>query len=291
MRVLPLLAALVGCTASPGPVPWTGAQPRLADALPRVRGQAWSRAILHLHSPWSHDACDGDPLPGGQVNEPCLQDLREGLCTAGVDAAFLTDHPDHAAFQAYDQLTHPRPGDVARPGGSEVGCPTARSSPGCRACKASSCRSASMTTWGARPSSAAPSTTPTTPWAPCARWVPRSFLEQCQEEQVRRRAVVARGLRQLSGRGRTRVPGARGPGTQAPSAVHGRRTRRLDGQLPVGVLERDPRSVVSRARRAGRSGPGFDRPPWRSTGPGRRAGAWRPDRRRSGRCSPPPSMP
>ncbi|MEZ4240811.1 MAG: hypothetical protein R3F59_32580 [Myxococcota bacterium] len=114
------LAALTGChgedalpadsaTTEPAPreVPWTHTLP----PLEAPRGQQALRTIVHLHSPWSHDACDGDPLPDGVVNEPCLQDLRAGLCEAGIDVAFVTDHPAFAADQTWDALFHAREGD------------------------------------------------------------------------------------------------------------------------------------------------------------------------------------
>jgi hypothetical protein len=98
-------------TGPSGPQPWTRALPASAQSFPAVRGFATRRLIVHLHSPWSHDACDGNGFEEGVLNEPCLQDLRAGLCDAGVDLAFVTDHPAHAAYQPYDQLWHSRAGD------------------------------------------------------------------------------------------------------------------------------------------------------------------------------------
>ncbi len=69
------------------------------------------RTITHVHSPWSHDACDGNGWSKGEINEPCLQDLRAGLCVAGIDVAFFTDHPSEAAYQAFDELFLAREGD------------------------------------------------------------------------------------------------------------------------------------------------------------------------------------
>jgi len=86
----------------PHEVPWRPGLPPLAEGV---------RTITHLHSPWSHDACDGDGLIDGVVNEPCLASLRQGLCEAGIDVAFLTDHPANAAAQSFDDLFHPRTGD------------------------------------------------------------------------------------------------------------------------------------------------------------------------------------
>ncbi len=93
---------------APREVPWTRTLPPTGDG---PRGLFDRRAIVHLHSPWSHDACDGEGLVDGVVNEACLQDLRRGLCDARIDAAFLTDHPAYAAFQPYDDLFHHRDGD------------------------------------------------------------------------------------------------------------------------------------------------------------------------------------
>lgn len=110
-----MLWALLGCGSTPSPEvtltsPWT-ASPPLASSLEGARDRHWRRSIVHLHSPWSHDACDGDPLPGGVPDPACLDDLRRALCDVRVDVAFLTDHPAHAAEQSYDALTHAAPGD------------------------------------------------------------------------------------------------------------------------------------------------------------------------------------
>jgi hypothetical protein len=123
-----ILLAAWACTPDPkarpddsaptGPreVPWARELPP-AGAGPR--GLLEHRAIVHLHSPWSHDACDGDGLPDGVVNEPCLQDLRAGLCAGRIDVAFLTDHPAYAAFQSFDDLFHHREGDTWVDAGGE----------------------------------------------------------------------------------------------------------------------------------------------------------------------------
>lgn len=55
----------------------------------------WSpaRAILHVHSVFSHDACDKNPQDAAErPNEPCLKRFRAALCQSNVDAAFLTEH-------------------------------------------------------------------------------------------------------------------------------------------------------------------------------------------------------
>ena len=116
----PLLATLLACTsddaASPdgladdtstpatdGTRPWRRELPSLADEVAGPRDHVLQRAIVHLHSPWSHDACDGDPLDDqGNPRRDCLADLRLGLCQAGIDHAFLSDHPAHFAQATWD---------------------------------------------------------------------------------------------------------------------------------------------------------------------------------------------
>jgi hypothetical protein len=117
-----LLHAL-GCapTDSPPPDDTGPAEAPWSRELPDAReisvdgGFSVRRAITHLHSPWSHDACDGDPLPDGLPNAACLADLRAGLCATRVDAAFLSDHPAEAAFQPYADLFLAQPGDTPWP--------------------------------------------------------------------------------------------------------------------------------------------------------------------------------
>jgi hypothetical protein len=100
-------------TPPPREIAWTSGLPPLTDA---------QRVITHLHSPWSHDACDGEPLPDGAPDESCLDDLRDGLCATRVDVAYLTDHPAHAAAQPYDALFHPRDGDQRDGSASVITC-------------------------------------------------------------------------------------------------------------------------------------------------------------------------
>lgn len=104
MRLLPLLL-LAACTPVDAPpaddddatpfevIPWEKGQPELDVEVRELREL---RTITHLHSHWSHDACDGNPQPGGVPDEDCLQDLRDALCLTRIDVAFLSDHPTHA---------------------------------------------------------------------------------------------------------------------------------------------------------------------------------------------------
>lgn len=121
VNALLFAVSLIGCTtdtpdsdteADTTPPPtWNRLRPRLDDAIAPVRGVVPSRVITHLHSPWSHDACDSEGYVDGVIDTACLADLRRGLCEAGIDLAFMTDHPAHAAEQPYEELWHPQPGD------------------------------------------------------------------------------------------------------------------------------------------------------------------------------------
>ncbi|MDG1483075.1 MAG: hypothetical protein P8R54_26035 [Myxococcota bacterium] len=93
-------------------VPWSGSLVPTRDELPDVRGLSDRRGLIHLHSPYSHDACDGEPLIDGAPNAPCLADLRAGLCATAMDFAYVTDHPTHAAAQTYSDLLFIQGDDV-----------------------------------------------------------------------------------------------------------------------------------------------------------------------------------
>lgn len=69
------------------------------------RGLTPVRGIVHLHSPYSHDACDGEPRDAAGVpDEMCLQDLRAALCTTRMDFAALTDHDASMADEEFATL-------------------------------------------------------------------------------------------------------------------------------------------------------------------------------------------
>jgi hypothetical protein len=113
-----LLLAACGDTGSPAQPPaW---EKSLPDA--RVIGERWAargltaaRGIVHLHSPFSHDACDGMPRDKttNVPNEPCLQDLRAALCTTRIDFAALTDHDGSMADEEFTTLFSMRGTDQA----------------------------------------------------------------------------------------------------------------------------------------------------------------------------------
>jgi hypothetical protein len=57
------------------------------------RGLVDRRGLIHAHSYYSHDACDGAPRnENGNYDQTCFDDFRRGLCEVGHDFVFLTDH-------------------------------------------------------------------------------------------------------------------------------------------------------------------------------------------------------
>ena len=103
---------LIGCTddepldsATAEPVPWSRERAPLQET--RDDGTHLKRAIIHLHSPLSHDACDGHEMDAAT----CLADFRAGLCNAAIDVAFVTDHPSMASEHTYDELFNLQDGD------------------------------------------------------------------------------------------------------------------------------------------------------------------------------------
>lgn len=72
------------------PKTWAGKHPTLT---PEKRKQyPYVRGIVHIHSIYSHDACDSNPRLDGKKNLPCLQRLRTALCDNAIDVVFLTEH-------------------------------------------------------------------------------------------------------------------------------------------------------------------------------------------------------
>ena len=112
MRVWPIVL-VAACGSSPKPLPtWDKSLPD-SSAMGTWRGLVPARGIVHLHSPYSHDACDNMPRDAqGVPNEPCLQDLREALCADHIDFAALTDHDDTMADEDFATLFSMRDGDA-----------------------------------------------------------------------------------------------------------------------------------------------------------------------------------
>ena len=109
-------------STEPSTVPWSQGLEETSEALEEVRGYTPRRGIVHLHSPWSHDACDGLGYVDGEPNLECAADLREGLCTTRQDYAYLTDHPDYSTTQAYEDLLFLEDGDESLTSGARLHC-------------------------------------------------------------------------------------------------------------------------------------------------------------------------
>lgn len=109
-RGLALALLLAACGADgagpPDATPLPTWQPGLppASAMGVRRGLTPARGIIHLHSPYSHDACDGNPRPGGPPDETCLGHLRAGLCATRIDFAALSDHDGSMADEDFETL-------------------------------------------------------------------------------------------------------------------------------------------------------------------------------------------
>ncbi|MBK9032777.1 MAG: hypothetical protein IPL61_16160 [Myxococcales bacterium] len=124
VRTLPVLAlaALAACGGDDGTTPPpidAAAPPAWQPGLPAAatmgarRGLTPVRGIIHLHSPFSHDACDGNPRPGpgGEIDETCLAHLRAALCTLHIGYAALTDHDASMADEDFATLFSARGSD------------------------------------------------------------------------------------------------------------------------------------------------------------------------------------
>jgi hypothetical protein len=83
-----------------------------ADALGERRGRVVARSIVHLHSPLSHDACDGMGWADGALaDEACLASLRDALCALRIDAAMLTDHAPNVDTVPFEEAFLAAPED------------------------------------------------------------------------------------------------------------------------------------------------------------------------------------
>lgn len=102
-RLAPALLLLAACPATDpeptGPSFTPGTVYRTSDQT--LRGMIDRRGLIHAHSVYSHDACDGDPEIDGAVNEPCFDDFRRGLCQSQHDFVMLTDHRDLFAHTSF----------------------------------------------------------------------------------------------------------------------------------------------------------------------------------------------
>ncbi len=137
MRKLVVLVPLVifGCgkpaPTTPPPAPWQPGTVYRLDRTPNARGFTELRGLVHAHSIYSHDACDGQPITdGGVYDQSCLSDFRRDLCRVQHDFVFLTDHNTSFSVNEFpDVLLHvPAAGDQlvshgAGPTANWLACP------------------------------------------------------------------------------------------------------------------------------------------------------------------------
>lgn len=114
-RTAAMVGGLFGCClacaphtqSSPAPDTGPSWEPGVTystERTPTERGYLDRRGLIHAHSVYSHDACDGEPVDAdGNRNAQCLQDFRSGLCAAKHDFVFLTDHNDAFAETPFEE--------------------------------------------------------------------------------------------------------------------------------------------------------------------------------------------
>ncbi len=111
LPVVSLALLTLGCGSSDaepekssGPV-WHSGMVFSTPEQPNARGLLDRRGLIHAHSVYSHDACDGEPRDANDaINAPCLSDFRHGLCTTRHDFVMLTDHSESFARSEYPDV-------------------------------------------------------------------------------------------------------------------------------------------------------------------------------------------
>jgi len=95
-----------------GPDPfWPGVLPS-TDTLGTRRGRSIARSTVHVHSPLSHDACDGTGWVDGALADPvCLERFRAAFCALHLDAVMMTDHSPHVNEVTFEQALWIQAGD------------------------------------------------------------------------------------------------------------------------------------------------------------------------------------
>jgi hypothetical protein len=103
---LALLGLLAGCnkgSEAPAEAPWRPGTVYASTPGANARGFLDRRGLIHAHSIYSHDACDGEPVKDGVRDTVCFDDFRRGLCQARHDFVMLTDHPESFSATPYPE--------------------------------------------------------------------------------------------------------------------------------------------------------------------------------------------
>jgi len=79
--------------------------PSSPDLPKNSRGYFLTRAALHMHSPYSYDACTSIS------KDQCYADLRSSFCKNHLDFVALTDHPSHMTELEFPKLLLNEPED------------------------------------------------------------------------------------------------------------------------------------------------------------------------------------
>jgi hypothetical protein len=89
--------------SDPGLPSWKPGDVRPSMSTAGPRGLLDVRGLVHAHSVYSHDACDGKPRDPttDAINQPCLDDFRKALCHVGHDFVMLTDHNESFGRSEY----------------------------------------------------------------------------------------------------------------------------------------------------------------------------------------------
>lgn len=136
MRLFSLLALTSLACSSPmkmEPVVtrWAPGLVYRAERGPNARGFLDRKGLVHAHSIYSHDACDGQPKnDAGVYDSECLADFRRDVCTSKHDFVFLTDHGDSFRENEFPDvlLYRPAEGDAlithdGAPTANRLACP------------------------------------------------------------------------------------------------------------------------------------------------------------------------
>ena len=102
-------SSVADAAATDGPAATCDAACRLTRARLALAADAKAadrvRFIVHLHSPYSKDACDAHGLDANNVPDAtCVDHLRQGICASMLTAVFMTDHPSHMKDFPFEQL-------------------------------------------------------------------------------------------------------------------------------------------------------------------------------------------